>query len=76
MVNVIFDQIGPVQNQWLAFFTFTFKQGQNTKSDKINNFQSILYTKNLNSMLYIQFILVMVYTQLYASKGFLETIWM
>ena len=56
----------------LAFSTFTFKQGQNTKSDQVNHFQCILYsfTMNLNSMLYIQYILVMVYTHLYANKVF------
>ena len=77
MVNVILDQIGPGQNRCSAFSTFTFKQGKNAESDKINHFQCILYTftMNLNSMSYIQCILVMVYTHLYANKGFLLTIW-
>ena len=30
---------GQEKNRCLAFSTFTFKQGQNTKSDQINNFQ-------------------------------------
>ena len=38
MVTVILDQIGPGQNGFLAFSTFTFKQGQNAKSDQINHF--------------------------------------
>ena len=47
-----------------------FKQGQNTKSDQIIYFQCILYTftMHLNSMSYIQYILVMVYTHFYANK--------
>ena len=67
MVTVILEQIGPGQNRCLAFSTFTFKQGQNTKSDKINHFHCILYTftMNLNSMSYIQYILVMLYTHFY-----------
>ena len=73
MVTVILDQIGPGQNRCLAFSTFTFKQGQNIKSDQINNFQCILYTftMHLYSMSYIQYILVMVYT---LNKCFLGTI--
>ena len=72
MVTVILDQIGPEQNRCLAFSIFTFKQGQNTKSDQINHFQGILYifTMHLNSMSYIQCILVMVYTHFYANKVF------
>ena len=73
MVTAILDQIGPGQNRCLAFSTFTFKQGQHTKSYKINHFQCILYTftMQLNSMSYIQYILVMVYTNF---SGFLGTI--
>ena len=54
-----------------VFTTFTFKQGQNTKSVQINNFQCILYifTMNLNSISYIH------YTPFYASKVFSWTIW-
>ena len=48
MVTVILDQIRPGQNRFLAFSTFTFKQGQTTKSDQINNFQCILYTFAMN----------------------------
>ena len=72
MVTVILEQIGPRQNRCLAFSTFTFKQGQNTKNDQINHFRCILYTftMHLNSMLYIQYILVMVYTHFNANKGF------
>ena len=68
IVTVILDQIGPEQNRCLAFSTFTFKQGQNTKSDQINHYQWILYTftMNLNSISYIQYIQVMVYC--YAVK--------
>ena len=72
MLTVIFDQIGPGQNRCLAFSTFTFKQGQNTTSNQVNHFQCILYKfiMILNSMSYIQCILVMVYTHFYANKGF------
>ena len=75
-VTVIFDQIGPGQNRCLAFSTFTFKKGKYTKSDRINHFQCIIYTfiMNINSMSYIQYILVMVYTHFYANKDFLGTI--
>ena len=50
-------------NWCLAFSTFTFKQGENAKSDQINNFQCILYTfkMHLNLMTNIQYILVLVY---------------
>ena len=74
MVTVLLDQVGPRQNRCLAFSTFTFKQGQYTKSGQINQFQCILYTftMHLNSMSYIQYILVMVYTHFYANKGFLR----
>ena len=45
---------GKRQNRFSAFFTYTFKQGQNTKSDQINHFQDILYrytfTMILNSI--------------------------
>ena len=70
MVTVILDQIGPGQNRCLAFSTFTFKQGQNTKNDQINHFQCILciFTMHLNSMSYIQYILVMLYTHFYANE--------
>ena len=64
MVTFILDQIGPGQNPCLTFSTFTFKQGQNTKSDKINHSQYILYTftMDLNSISFIQYILVELYT--------------
>ena len=70
MVTVILYQIMPGQNRCLAYSTFTFKQGQNTKTDQINNFQGILdtFTMNFNSMSYIQCILVIVYTNFYANK--------
>ena len=49
MVTIILDQIGPGQNRCFKFSTFTFKQGQNTKSDEINNyFQCIVYTFTMN----------------------------
>ena len=69
MVTVILDQIGPGQNRRLAFSTFTFKQDQITKSDQIYHFQYILYTftMHLNSILYIQYTLVMVYTNFYVT---------
>ena len=59
IVTVILYQIGPGENRCLAFSTFTFKQGQNTKSDHINHCQCILYTftMHLNSMSYIQYIM-------------------
>ena len=70
IVTVILDQIVSGQTRCLAFFTFTYIQGQNTKSDQINHFQYILYTFTmiLNSMLYIQCIMVMAYTYFYAKK--------
>ena len=62
MVTIILDQIGHWQNRCLAFSTFTFKQGQNTKSDQTDNCQCILYifTMDLSLMPYSQSNLVMV----------------
>ena len=52
MVTVILHKIGLRQNWFFTYSTFTFKQGQNTKNDKIKHFNYILYifTINLNSM--------------------------
>ena len=78
MITVRLDQIGPGQNRCLAFFIFTFQQGQHTKGDQVNHFQSILYTFTviLNSMSYIQCILVMVYSFLRKQMICLGTIWL
>ena len=72
MVTVVLDQIGPRHKRCLTFPTFTFKQGQNTKHDQINHVQCIPYTFiiNLNSMSYIQFILVILYTYFYVNKDY------
>ena len=61
---VILNQVGPGQNRCFTISTFTFKQGQNTTNDQINHFLYSLYTFTmpLNSIAYMQCILVMVYT--------------
>ena len=70
IVTVILDQFGPGQNRCLAFSTFTFKHCQNTKNDQINHFHCILYTLTmiLNSMSYMQCILMISYTFVYAKN--------
>ena len=67
MVTVILDEIELGRKCFFTFFTFTFKQGQNTKNDQINHFKYTL-TINLNSMPYIQYIMFL------ANKDFLGTI--
>ena len=69
MVTVILNEIRLGQNCFFTFSTFTFKQGQNAENDKIKHFQRILYIlkMTLNSISYIQCILVKVNTQFYAK---------
>ena len=70
MVTLILEEIGLGRNDFHIYSTFTFKQGQNTENDKINNFHCIVYTftMNLYSMSYIQCILVKVYTDFYKQN--------
>ena len=78
MVTVILDEIGLGRNCFFTYFSFTFKQGLNTKSGQINHFQCILYAfaTDINSRPHLKYILVTVCTNFYANKVFLATIWL
>ena len=78
MVIVILDEIGLERNWIFAFSTLTFKRGQNNITDHIIHSQCFLYTFTitLNPTLYIQCILVMVYTHIDAKNVFLLTIFL
>ena len=69
-----YRHLGPNRARTKPVFSVLYFHFQILKNDQINDCQCILYTFTmiLNSMSYIQYILVMVYTNIYANKGFVR----